>query len=267
MSYTLGLIGAGNMAEAIAATAISKSVLAPPAMIASDPVAARRQVMAQMGITVVEDNAEVMRQAEQVLLAVKPQVMAQAAADLATHGRPDQVVISIMAGISSAKLVEAAGRPLRIVRVMPNTPLMVGVGMAGIALGAHAEAGDDALAMRLFQAGGEAIAVDETLIDAITAISGSGPAYVFYLAEAMAQAASQLGLAEHADLLVRQTILGAATMLADSPDTPAELRRKVSSPGGTTVAAIEHMDTKGTTAIIVEALQAAHRRALELGSD
>ena len=254
------------MAEAIAAAAIDKAVLTPQSMIGSDPLEARRQVLAQMGVTVVADNAEVIRQAEQVLLAVKPQVMPQAAADLAAHSSDEQVIISIMAGISTAKLIEAVGRPLRIVRVMPNTPLMVGLGMAGVALGAHAENGDDALALRIFQAGGEAVRVEEALIDAITAVSGSGPAYVFYLAEAMTDAAVELGLAEHASLLVRQTILGAATLLAQSPDPPAELRRKVASPGGTTAAALQFMESNQTRTVIVEALKAAHQRALELGA-
>ena len=266
MGYKLGFIGAGNMAEAIAAAALDKSVLTPAEIIASDPVAERRQVFAALGVTVAEDNAEVIGQSEQILLAVKPQMMPVAAADLAAHSGAEQVIVSIMAGISTAKLIEAVGRPLRIVRVMPNTPLMVGLGMAGIALGAEAEKGDEALAMSIFQAGGEAILVEEHLIDAITAVSGSGPAYLFYLAEAMAEAADELGLAEHAALLVRQTILGAATLLVRSPETAAELRRKVSSPGGTTAAAIEHMETNKTRAAIVEALQAAHRRALELGA-
>src|SRR5690606_36198081 len=142
-------------------------------------------------------------QSAQVLLAVKPQVMAQAAAELAAHGRADQVVISIMAGIGSGKLAAAVGRPTRVVRVMPNTPMMVGLGMAGIALGGDAKPGDDALAMDLFSAGrSRAIRVAEKDLDAITAVSGSGPAYLCYLAEAMEKAARELGLAQHARLLI-----------------------------------------------------------------
>ena len=266
MRYELGFIGAGNMAEAIAAAALRGSVLAPEQMIAADPAEARRQALEQMGITAVADNAEVIRQSKQILLAVKPQTMPVAAADLAAHGRADQVIISIMAGIRTAKLVEVVGRPLRAVRVMPNTPMMIGVGMAGVALGADAEADDDALALRIFQAGGEAIRVDEALLDAITAVSASGPAYVFYLAEAMAEAAAKLGLSQYADLLVRQTILGSARLMVESLDSPAELRRKVTSPGGTTQAAIEHLEANETRGTIVAALEAAQRRAVELGA-
>lgn len=266
MKYDLGFLGAGNMAEAIARAAIDKGVLPPQAMIAADPALARRDVFQAMGVAAAETNAEVIRQSRQVMIAVKPQVMAAAARDLMKGYRDEQVIISIMAGIRCAKLGEAIGRPARIVRVMPNTSLMVGEGMAGIALGEHARPGDDDFAMALFSAGGKAIRVQEALLDAITAVSGSGPAYVFYLAEAMEQAAAALGLKEHASLLVRQTILGAAQLLAQSPDTPAELRRKVTSPGGTTEAAIRHMDDNRVRDVIVAALAAAERRSRELGA-
>lgn len=267
MSYQLGFIGAGNMAEAIAKAAIEQAVLAPGQMTTADPLEARRAVFASMGVVVAPTNAELITHSKQVLLAVKPQAMAQVAADLAAHGREDQVVISIMAGIPSGKLAEAIGRPARIVRVMPNTPLVVGCGMAGIARGGHAPAGDEDLAIRLFSAGqSQAIRVDESVLDAITALSGSGPAYLFYLAEAMQRAASDLGLAEHASLLVGQTLLGAAQLLSTSAQTPAELRRKVTSPGGTTEAAIRHMDGNRAMDVIVNAIKAAHERSTQLGS-
>jgi len=266
MKYTLGFLGAGNMAEAIARAAIEKGVVPAEAMIASDPSEARRGIFSALGIAVTADNSDVISQSTEVLIAVKPQVMAQAAADIAKHGRADQILISIMAGITSQKLSAAIGRPSRVIRVMPNTPLMAGAGMAGVSLGSAAQAGDEKLAMSIFAAGGEAIMVDEKAIDAITAISGSGPAYVFYLAEAMQTAAAQLGLAEHADVLVRQTVLGAALLLKHSPDTPAELRRKVTSPGGTTEAAIKHMDGNKSQDVFVNAMKAAHQRSIELGA-
>lgn len=265
MSYTLGFLGAGNMAEAIARAAIDKAILTPSSIIASDPSPDRRAIFQAMGIKATAENAAVIGASKQLLLAVKPQVMAQAAADIAAHGSDDQILISIMAGIGSTKLCDAIGKPRRVVRVMPNTPLMAGAGMAGIALGTHAREGDDALAMSIFSAAGEAVSVDENAIDAITAISGSGPAYVFYLAEAMQQAAAELGLGEHAGLLVEQTILGAAKLLKQADDTPAELRRKVTSPGGTTEAAINHMESQGVRDAIVSAIQAAHTRSIELG--
>jgi len=263
--FTLGLIGAGNMAEAIARAAIDKGVLRAEAMIASDPSDARRRLFEGLGIKVVDRNAEVIAHSGQVLLAIKPQVLGALAGDLAGHGRGDQVLISIMAGMGTGKICELIGRPARVIRVMPNTPMMVGLGMSGLAVGEHAQEGDGALAMKLFGAAGEVVRVEEKLMDAVTAVSGSGPAYVYYLAEAMQRAAGELGLSEHARLFVSQTILGAAKMLADSPDTTGELRRKVTSPGGTTAAALGHMDSHKVVESIVEAIKAAEARGRELG--
>ncbi len=263
--YALGFVGAGNMAEAIARGAIDKGVLSADSMIASDPSAARKALFEGLGIKVVDSNAEVIAQSGQVMLAIKPQVLPELAGELAEHGRDDQVLISIMAGIGTGKLAKVIGRSARIIRVMPNTPMMVGLGMSGLAVGEHAKDGDEVLALDLFGAAGEVARVDEKLMDAVTAVSGSGPAYIYYLAEAMEKAASELGLGADARLFVSQTILGAARMLADSPDTAAELRRKVTSPGGTTAAALGHMDANKVVGVIVDAVKAAEARGRELG--
>lgn len=262
MSYELGLIGAGNMAEAIARAVIDKGVVPPQGIVASDVSEARLDVFRAMGVATTQDNAAVVSRSAQVMLAVKPQQFASVASSLAGY---DGVVISIMAGLGTAKIEAAAGRSLRLVRVMPNTPLMVGLGMSGIAVGTHARPGDEALALRLFGAAGEAIVVDEPLIDAVTAVSGSGPAYLFYLAEAMQRAAVDLGLGDHARLLVQQTLAGAAALLTQSPDTAEVLRRKVTSPGGTTEAAIRHLESHGVGTAIAQALTAARDRSIELG--
>jgi pyrroline-5-carboxylate reductase len=276
MKYELGFLGAGNMAEALARAAIEKGVLHARDIVAADPNPARHEVFAKLGVTWSGANSQVIRDARQVVIAVKPQTLPQVAGDLAAEVTAEHVVVSIMAGISTAKLTAAingkradAGLPplaLRLVRVMPNTPLMVGLGMAGVALGPQARRGDEALTLRILGSAGKAVMVEESKIDAITAVSGSGPAYVFYLAEAMHQAAVDLGLGEHADQLVRQTILGAAHLLAQSPDTAAELRRKVTSPGGTTEAAIKHLEGNMTTAVVVNAVKAAEKRSRELGA-
>lgn len=266
MRYELGFIGAGNMAEAIARAAIQKGVLSPGAMVASDPSPQRRQVFESLGVAFADDNAQVVAQARQVMLAVKPQSVGFISGALGRLQVDQQVVVSIMAGVRAATIEGLAGQAVRVVRVMPNTPLMAGCGMAGVALGRHAREGDDVLAMKLFGAAGKAVRVDEAQIDGITAVSGSGPAYLFYLAEAMQQAATELGLGEHASLLVEQTLMGAATLLCQSDDPPAELRRKVTSPGGTTEAAIRVMDTRQVKAAVVEAIKAAQSRSLELGA-
>jgi len=266
MQYRLGFIGCGNMAQAIAAGAIEQRVLAPTDIIASDPSDENRGVFSQWGCSTTHDNGEVAAQAEQILLAVKPQIYPKVAPDLSSALNDSQVLISIMAGLSSAKIAEAIGSPCRVVRVMPNTPAMVGQGMAGIALGGSAQAGDDALAKQLFAAVGQVVELDEPMIDAINAISGSGPAYLFYLAEAMEQAAAQLGLGEQARQIVAQTLFGSAKLLAETGEDPVELRRKVTSPGGTTLAASNHMDAKAVQPAIVDAIRAAYDRAKELGA-
>lgn len=265
MRFELGFIGAGNMAEAIARAAIGAGIVRAEAMIAADPSDARRAVFAAMGIVIAADNAEVIRQSKQIMLAIKPQTLPTVGEELAGIDVERQIVLSIMAGIRCAKIEGAAGKPVRVVRIMPNTPLTAGLGMAGVALGSHARAGDDALAMSLFGAAGRAIRVAESDLDAITAVSGSGPAYVFYLAEAMRKAAEELGLTEHAAVLVEQTILGSAQLLKQSDDTPEELRRKVTSPGGTTEAAIRTMNEMGVAEAIVKAIKAAQQRSVELG--
>ncbi|MEO0963929.1 MAG: pyrroline-5-carboxylate reductase [Planctomycetota bacterium] len=273
LPHTLAFIGAGHMAEAIARAAIDHGVLPADRLIASDPTPERRVVFADLGVATTDDNAAAVASAEQVLLATKPQAITAAGGALARQFgdalRDGQIVITIMAGITTAKLADALGRPADatpIVRVMPNTPMLVGRGMAGVALGPGARPGDDDLAMRLFSAGNsKAIRVDEPHLDAVTAVSGSGPAYLFYLAEAMTRAAHDLGLADHADTLVAQTLLGSAELLADSEHPPAELRRRVTSPGGTTEAAINHLDGNTSHDVIVNALKAAATRSVELG--
>lgn len=265
MKYELGFIGAGNMAEAIARAAIDHCVVAADRITAADPIDERQKMFSGLGIVISDDNGQVIAHSSHVLLAVKPQTLAALAEHLRAVDENDQVIISIMAGISTSRIEEAVGRSARVVRVMPNTPLMTGVGMAGVALGTSARPGDESLAMRLFSAAGKAIMVDESDLDAITAVSGSGPAYVFYLAEAMAAAAAELGLAKQADVIVEQTIRGAAMLMSQSDDSPTELRQKVTSPGGTTEAAIKHFDANSTRQVIVNAIKAARDRSIKLG--
>lgn len=263
-SHQIGFIGAGNMAEAIIRAAIDHHVVPASKMIVFDPSPARCELFASIGVSVGDDNADVIASAQQVVLAIKPQMIEKIKSEL-QNIKESQILVSIMAGVGSQKIEQLIDRPLRIVRVMPNTPLLAGQGMAGVALGMNAKPGDDELAIQLMNAAGKAISVDENALDAITAVSGSGPAYLFYLAEAMEQAADDLGLGENARLLVQQTILGAATLLSESPDSAAELRKKVTSPGGTTQAATNCMDQNGMRDIIIRAVCTAEQRSKELG--
>jgi pyrroline-5-carboxylate reductase len=267
LSRQLGIIGGGNMAEAIVRGALDASVLTAKNMIIADPSEQRRELFAKLGITVTDRNTEAISDSRAVLLAVKPQVFPKILDDLRAIDPAKQCVISIMAGISIATLTEVTGGSQRVIRTMPNTPLLAGKGMTGIAPGPGVTDDDRAFAESLFACAGEAVFVEEPMIDVVTAVSGSGPAYIFYLAEAMAEAAKNLGMTdEQADRFSRQTVLGAATLLSEAEESAAELRRRVCSPGGTTLAAIEHMEARQVRQSIVEAVGKARDRSVELGS-
>jgi pyrroline-5-carboxylate reductase len=269
MKYELGFLGGGNMAEAIIRGAITAKVLSPQSIIVADPVEARRDVLAALGVNVAADNAQVIAHAGRVVLAVKPQMLSQLADALAKTDAVRQGIISIMAGITIAKIQRLAvpgNEAARICRVMPNTPLMIGQGMSAVCAGPGATRADVDFTVQLFASSGRAVVVDESQMDAVTAVSGSGPAYVFYLAEAMTEAATKLGLPpDVARTLVQQTITGAAALMRQSEHEPAELRRRVTSPGGTTQAAIEHFDAGKVRQSIVEAMGKAEARSKELG--
>ena len=262
MQYRLGVIGAGNMGRAIVEGAVRAGILPADAIIVAEPDEQRRAALEARGCSV-EPRIDEVAEADAILLAVKPQVFPTLAPDIALQ-RP-AVVISVMAGLGSAAIREQLGEHARVVRVMPNTPCQIGQGMSAIALGAGAGAEDDALAVAIFEAIGLVVRVAEDQIDAVTAVSGSGPAYVFLLAESMAKAALDLGLdAEVANTLVRQTILGAGHLLAASQETPAALRAAVTSPGGTTAAAVDVLVAGNLPETVARALHAARDRGREL---
>lgn len=256
MPHTLGFIGCGNMAQAIALGAIRQGVVPPEQIIASNPSAPKRELFASWGCAATDDNAAVVRSANQVVLAVKPQVFPAVAPALADDLTDEHVLISVMAGLSGDRIASLIGRPCRVVRAMPNTPLLVGRGVTGVARCGNARVGDEALAMRLFAAAGLAIPVSESQINAVAAVSGSGPAYLYLFAEAMQRGAEALGLGEHAEAMVAQTLLGAAELLASGEDDAPALRRKVTSPKGTTEAAIRAFEQAGLAETVLQAMQA-----------
>lgn len=269
-SYDLGILGAGNMAEAIVRGILHAGRLTADQIIVADIAPARRQLFVdQLHIKAVENNTEVARQTKTILLSVKPQQSSAALAGIGGVLNPDSLLISIMAGVSTRFIEKSLGgsKRWRVIRTMPNTPMLVGEGVVGIAPGRHATLEDVAHARHLFEAAASVVDVSEERIDAVTAVSGSGPAYFFFLVEQMIRAGVELGLSEtQARALATKTALGAATMLVNSNDSPAELRRKVTSPGGTTQAAITHMETSGMPAIVIEAIKAAEKRGKELGT-
>ena len=270
MSYELGIIGAGQMAEAIVRGLLRAGLFKSEQLIAADVAEPRRKLFAdELKIKAVETNAEVARQANALLLSVKPYQMEDVLGGIGAVLRPETLVISIAAGVRAASIEKflGQGRAWRVVRSMPNTPMLVGEGMVAIAPGRHATAADLAAARRIFEASADVLNVDENQIDAVTAVSGSGPAYFFYFVEHMIRAGVELGLtAEQAHRLASKTALGSAKMLLNNPDSPQELRRKVTTPNGTTHAAITRMEEGRVGSIIADAVKAAERRSRELGA-
>lgn len=269
MSYELGIIGAGNMAEAIVRGVIGAGLYQPSQLLAADRSPQRQDLFRnELGIRTTDDNADVAERCRILLLCVKPQQMAEVLAEIRPVVDEKKLLISIAAGISSRFIEQTLGtdKSVRVIRTMPNTPMLLGVGMVAMAGGSHATAEDIKTARSIFEAAAVVAEVNEDQMDAVTAVSGSGPAYVFYLAEQMIRAGEELGLSqEQARQLVSQTLLGASRMLAESADEPAELRRKVTSPGGTTEAAINHLTAGKWPEITVNAVKAAALRSAELG--
>jgi pyrroline-5-carboxylate reductase len=270
MSIELGILGAGNMAEAIAGGVIRAGVLPADHILASDVSIERREAFTKAtGVRTISDNREVAKDAAMLLLSVKPQHMATVLTGIADVIRPDALIVSIAAGIGSQFIEKHLGdrAKFRVIRTMPNTPMLIGEGMVALSRGPNASDEDLMRARKLFEASADCITVDESQLDAVTAVSGSGPAYVFYLVEQMITAAKQLGLnEEHSRQLAVKTALGAARMLVTSSDSPQELRRRVTSPGGTTQAAISRMDAGQWGAVTVDAIKAAAARGRELGA-
>lgn len=270
MSIGLGILGAGNMAEAIVRGVLKSGILRPEQILASDVSGQRRDwFQKHLSIRTVDDNRAVARQAAMLLLCVKPQHMTEALDGVGEVIDSRTLVVSIAAGISTRFIENHLGGTVtwRVIRAMPNTPMLVGEGIVAVARGQHATAEDAAAARRLFEAAAVVVDVSEDHMDAVTAVSGSGPAYVFYLVEHMIRAAVELGLNhEQARQFAVQTAIGASKMLAESSESPQELRQKVTSPGGTTQAAISHLDENECAETIVQAIKAAARRSHELGS-
>jgi pyrroline-5-carboxylate reductase len=265
----IGFIGGGNMAQAMIAGLLRAGHRAERLQVA-EPAAATRERLASLhaGLRITTANAEVAAGAEALVLAVKPQVMAAVTSELAVVRRPPgQLVISIAAGVTIAALERRLGAEAAIVRVMPNQPAIVGEGMS--VLVASQRVGAMQRAQAAYVAGGTGKAAwieDESLMDAVTAVSGSGPAYFYLLMEMLEDGAMDLGLPRHtARLLARQTALGAARVAADPAVDAAAMRASVTSPGGTTAAALTVLDEAGIRDIFRRALRAARDRGAELG--
>ena len=266
LNCNISFIGGGNMAQALIGGLIARG-LPPTRITVSDPVEQVRDLLKEKDVHVTEDNLAAIADADIVVFAVKPQVLAQVLRPL--YGQfDDKLVISIVAGAEIATISELLGTE-RVVRVMPNTPALVQTGAHGLYATEQVNSTDRELASQVLAATGLTIWVNsEAQIDAVTAVSGSGPAYFFYLMESMIRAGKNLGLDEKvATALTLQTALGAAQMAITSSNTPAELRKNVTSPNGTTQAAIEVFDHAQISQNIQAALAAAKTRSQELAQE
>lgn len=263
----IAFIGSGNMASALIQGLLASRTSRADQLVASDvrPEALDALKRAH-GIATTTDNAAACT-ADILVLSVKPQVLPALLAELAPHVRADALIISIAAGVPLAA-IEAPLPGRRAIRVMPNTPALVAAGATALAAGTHANADDLKLARAIFESVGVVVEVPEPLLDAVTALSGSGPAYVFYLAEALIDAGRAVGLTDDvAKVLALQTVYGAAKLLHESGEAPAELRRKVTSPGGTTHAGVTTLDARDVRGAVTACVTAARDRGRELGRE
>jgi len=262
----LGIIGGGNMSEAVLAGIIKTKLLAPERITVSDVKEERLEHLAKRyGVKTTRDNLIVMRESDTVILAVKPQQMKEVLDEVAQVSADHLLIISMAAGIPIRYIESRLGRSVPVIRVMPNAPALVRETAAAIAMGSSATTSHRDMVMALFNAIGQAVAVSEDQMDAVTALSGSGPAYVCSMVEAMVEAGVAEGITEDvARELVIQTVYGTAHMLGQTLESPDLVCKRVASPGGTTEAGMKVLDEKNWKAILKEAIHAARVRAEEL---
>jgi pyrroline-5-carboxylate reductase len=263
---TIGFIGAGQMARALAQGFVSAKLIPAERIVGWDPVPDAGQAFVKaVGAVLAQSNSEVAQRADVIFLAVKPQSMNGVFGELAGKIGREKLVVSIAAGITLTRICEGL-KTDRVVRVMPNTPALVGRGASAYALGAGATSADGELAGKLLGAVGKALEVNEKLLDAVTGLSGSGPAFVYVMIEALSDGGVKMGLPRDvANTLAAQTVLGAAEMVLSTGEHPAALKDKVASPGGTTIAGLAALEDRGLRGALIAAVEAATRRSQELG--
>lgn len=254
------------MATALARGLIRADFTEPEAVIAADPFeSSRAQFTEVTKARTTEENTDVLDASEIVFLAVKPQAMAGVLSEITRHLDERHLVISIAAGVSLETLTAGLGDSCRIVRVMPNTPCLVGASASGFSIGASASADDARLVKDLLSTVGIAVKVPERLLDAVTGLSGSGPAYVYQVIEALSDGGVRAGLPRDvATQLAAQTLLGAAKMVLETGEHPGALKDAVTSPGGTTIAGVHALENAGLRAALMNAVEAATARSVEL---
>jgi pyrroline-5-carboxylate reductase len=263
---SITFLGAGNMAEALLKGLLRAGM--PNARVTATVKRADRKAQLEQAhqISVLYDNAAAARGADTIVLCAKPQAMRALVNQIASSITPQKLIISIAAGVPIAALERAFPKGARVVRAMPNTPCLVGAGATALARGEHATDADLALATKVFEAVGITAAVEEALIDAATGLSGSGPAYIFLIIEALSDAGVKVGLSRQISTrLAAQTVLGSARLLIETGQHPGHLKDQVTSPGGTAIAGLHTLEAGGLRTTLIDAVEAATRRARELG--
>ncbi len=263
----VGFLGAGKMATALAKGFVRAEIVVPKEIMASDPHdAARKNFAAELGSKVTASNLEVAKFANVLVLATKPDQAAAALAEVRGAFSTNPLLISIAAGVTLGKLEGALPSGARVIRVMPNTPALVGAGASAFALGKNATAGDGELARKLLSAVGLAFPVKESLLDAVTGLSGSGPAYVYQFIEALSDGGVAAGLPRDiATRLAAQTVAGAAKMVLETGQHPGVLKDQVTSPGGTTIEGLHELEKGKLRATVINAVRAAAEKSKKLG--
>ena len=264
-----GFIGGGNMGEALIKGLLQSGRAQPQDIIVFDVMPDRQKhLLEKYEIFPADNNSAVIEEATIIVLAVKPQNMDNVLGEIGPLVTSEQILVSIAAGVTLGKLEQYIRSEAPVIRVMPNTPALALAGAAALAPGTHATKEDMAKAMRIFEAVGVAVDVEEKYMDIVTGLSGSGPAYVFVLLEALTDGAVRLGLPRNqAQLLASQTILGAAKLAQETGVHPGQLKDMVTSPGGTTAAGLHALEKGGFRSLIMDAVAAAANRSAELGSE
>jgi pyrroline-5-carboxylate reductase len=265
----LGFLGAGKMATALGRGWLAAGLTTPERILASDPLPqARDAFQRETKARAVADNLQVVQGSEVVVLAVKPQMLAPLLTEVRPALTPRHLVVSIVAGVSLAQLTLTLGSAIRMIRVMPNTPSLVGACAAAFSPGTTATKDDAQLVERMFRAVGVAFRLPEKQLDAVTGLSGSGPAFVAVVIEALSDGGVRMGLPRDvATALAAQTVLGTGKMVLDASLHPGVLKDMVASPGGTTIAGLHALERGGLRAALMDAVEAATRRAEELGKE
>jgi len=266
-SLRIGVLGGGQMGSALIKGMLAAGVTTPRDVVVSDiSEESRRRLASEARVQVTDDNVEAARHAQVAVIALKPQTIPQVLPEIAGAIEPGKTVLSIAAGVTTGALEAALGSDAHVVRAMPNTPALIGEGIAAICGGANANADDLARAESILSSVGRVVRIDEKQMDAVTGLSGSGPGYVYTFIEALADGGVKMGLAKPLALtLASQTVLGAARMVLETGEHPAVLRDRVTSPGGTTIAGLHAMESRGIRDALISAVEAAARRSGELG--